>query len=1021
MSSFDLNSPFHFTTRHCANRDQFLQHLGEIERSEDSTDRHARIAEFIKNNSDWIAPSDVKLVERVKVLTGNQQADTINELAKSQSIGQKSAIENALASARSDPGGTAERIQEFGITDQEALINIAKICADGDSNATAENIRNFGIKSPIARIDIARICAEQTLECTAPHLANFDIPLEFQDELIELFKLCAAQNADETVEYFAEFGITDKSFYPASAIHCIQEGANDIEAIITNFLIHTESDLIELATALARKNPLGILRSLHLFNFESEVEKLKLAKLCVDLQPIETIKNLSGFHLRAETGKEFAKYCAQKIPLLTFIDLELFSLPSNESKQEIRLLCIQKASKEILTELNNVGCQAYGMNDAEYRKLKNACLRSSLDNLELMRSNPILFVQVPRDSASMKGFELKLAQCLDEMKLNIDQLPLADEAKHSLKQIIEEISSNKDAFIKQSSAKWFLGCLRLMHDMKAEAIYGAVSSLKDLVNMPEPRLRWELATSLLDHCEDEKLHLSWNHLSMHKRLGLLSIPFMGLEIAGVNLEQLSSLENDLKKLVNKSKSPLKDDKAIRNLLAPLHSLSSFHSLTKVDLENTLKQIFYDKEGKLLHDSEMFQNLNLVRNIICMGGMSKLGKNEDFKTILLELFKQEFALSSFEGDLLKALEERIPSDEHRDLLMTYASTLKTKNDPRLMESFGEILQAILENRFRELRYSFDNNPHLTKLFKGREELLKTWREPIQFNLDVSSEEVHFNPKEWLRANLFNHLNIGHVHIDELKELLKNEKSLALIGSKMRGLKKGSAEQVALKFQQECIKMSRLNERAHTNDILTAVSNIVEVMKSGGEAFTESLFFREIQQLQKDLQNKRSQPLDKMVHGLSVKLMDEPFEILGGGNLEGSCLAVANDVSYSQGLLGILRNGMTQMIGVFDAQGKLLSRAWLRIPLDEPDSNPVLLLEPMYPARLSQDQQEALLRAAKIKAQQMKLPLVSSIKSEREYPLQLAFIGGPAPYDYSDAAGGGAREGGVFKIEKIYLVD
>jgi hypothetical protein len=111
----------------------------------------------------------------------------------------------------------------------------------------------------------------------------------------------------------------------------------------------------------------------------------------------------------------------------------------------------------------------------------------------------------------------------------------------------------------------------------------------------------------------------------------------------------------------------------------------------------------------------------------------------------------------------------------------------------------------------------------------------------------------------------------------------------------------------------------------------------------------------------------------------------------------------------------------MIGVFDAQGKLLSRAWLRILLDEPDFKPVLLLETAYPARLPAEQDEALLRAAKIKAQQMHLPLVSRDISKREYPFPLTSIGGAAPFDYSDAAGGGASAGGVFKIEKIYLVD
>jgi hypothetical protein len=150
-------------------------------------------------------------------------------------------------------------------------------------------------------------------------------------------------------------------------------------------------------------------------------------------------------------------------------------------------------------------------------------------------------------------------------------------------------------------------------------------------------------------------------------------------------------------------------------------------------------------------------------------------------------------------------------------------------------------------------------------------------------------------------------------------------------------------------------------------------------------------------------------------------DNPYDLLlSGTEVMGSCQRVNGDPEKNKGLLGYLMNGQTRLVAVKDNSGKILSRAIMRLLLDDED-NGVIFLEKPYPDPLPEKHQEAILRVAQDKARKMHIPLTASEwKGEYEkYPHSLHSFGGPAPYEYCDAAQTrGVQNNSVFTIPQAY---
>lgn len=140
------------------------------------------------------------------------------------------------------------------------------------------------------------------------------------------------------------------------------------------------------------------------------------------------------------------------------------------------------------------------------------------------------------------------------------------------------------------------------------------------------------------------------------------------------------------------------------------------------------------------------------------------------------------------------------------------------------------------------------------------------------------------------------------------------------------------------------------------------------------------------------------------------------------IEGSCQNVHGEPTKNKCLLGYVMDGKNRLIAIKNKTGKIEARAIFRLLIDKKTSQPILFLERMYPANIKKEFAEAIQAAAKMRAEDLKLPLYTQ-GGQEEKPQDIhAFIslGNRAPYEYVDASNIGVIKEGKFTISKAYQV-
>jgi hypothetical protein len=136
-------------------------------------------------------------------------------------------------------------------------------------------------------------------------------------------------------------------------------------------------------------------------------------------------------------------------------------------------------------------------------------------------------------------------------------------------------------------------------------------------------------------------------------------------------------------------------------------------------------------------------------------------------------------------------------------------------------------------------------------------------------------------------------------------------------------------------------------------------------------------------------------------------ENPIDLLfAGSEVVGSCQAIDGDPEINQGLLGYLLDGKIRMITLKTKKGdkeKIIGRALLKLLWD--GEKPVLFLERLYVNRHDPIYKNTIVEMAERKAKSLGVDLV--ITGAPHPPLYS--LGGPAAFEYSDAAGGLCPQG------------
>jgi hypothetical protein len=135
--------------------------------------------------------------------------------------------------------------------------------------------------------------------------------------------------------------------------------------------------------------------------------------------------------------------------------------------------------------------------------------------------------------------------------------------------------------------------------------------------------------------------------------------------------------------------------------------------------------------------------------------------------------------------------------------------------------------------------------------------------------------------------------------------------------------------------------------------------------------------------------------------------------------GSCLSLTSSENKNRALLAYVMDGKNRVLAVKDAQGKIVTRALVRVLFHE--GKPVLFLDQIVPAS-PHEHTVALTELARKRAIEIGCPLLTA----NDFPPDSTPLHTPAtslssraPYEHVDAAGG-PIEGGAFTIRSVHQV-
>ncbi len=322
--------------------------------------------------------------------------------------------------------------------------------------------------------------------------------------------------------------------------------------------------------------------------------------------------------------------------------------------------------------------------------------------------------------------------------------------------------------------------------------------------------------------------------------------------------------------------------------------------------------------------------------------------------------------------------------------TYVNGLKQLPEPQRQEALANyetFLKSVFDSRksrFFELRYDKEKVPHLKTVFAHREELERAWRKgasPKKIDqIDITSFQTGAlgrAPKKSIQNRMKEQILV-HRHLGPNG----GEKYPALF-ARLKGDEnaKGTSE-----FEKAAIALFN-SSPSDEEDKLTELVNTPSRTEFDQDVKGWIRFKKE------DVQA-----------GVDVVDTDDPADIFAAGDeVLGSCQRSDGDPNYNRGLLGYLLNGHIRLIAIKDKEGRIVTRALLRLLWDTDSKKPVLYLDHIYTRNNNPDYPDIIKAFAIERAKELELTLLQSMFNITPYSNRIMCCGGQAE-KYVDALRG-----------------
>lgn len=467
----------------------------------------------------------------------------------------------------------------------------------------------------------------------------------------------------------------------------------------------------------------------------------------------------------------------------------------------------------------------------------------------------------------------------------------------------------------------------------------------------------------------------------------------------------------LENLEKNKKTMLKDSRNYEPLLTLLSFLCEKHLNKHSSIDNFLNQIFdpRSKESPVERFKLIlaFENLNLLDKI---DQPTYLSSAKLIKILAKQLFIEldiEEDFQAFEKNVLKKI---------RDVsaLFTYLGKTKKLNmfeRDQMKASLKAIIISMLNGTYENYR---KESPHLKELLKKDkkyEALINEWLkegsiEVIQTTDAADEKEKAQNVRffEFLKLKLIadRHLSNLQELFPDLSSILSNDFDSSAINNALSAVRQKIQSAIANHNNKALINLKA------ENALLTACfkpkCSIEEVLRLIQIAFPtvndqKPQLVLDVEAFIKTL-SKKDETLKDCVFSMNGGISD----LLLLGRETGGCQNVDGEAFLNKHLLGY-SDGKSQIWSIKNKDGQLIARAIAKLLYSEKREAPVIFLERTYSLNPNKAFEEALIKHAKIRAKELKLPLLTE---EKEFLLisenleDLESYGSSAPFEYSDAS-------------------
>lgn len=628
---------------------------------------------------------------------------------------------------------------------------------------------------------------------------------------------------------------------------------------------------------------------------------------------------------------------------------------------------------------------------------------------------------------------LKIGQerSLDPMIPQFPQLiPLLQEQKQALQ---KRLKDEEDPVLR-GQLETGLDTLDYAHMQLCRALVAANADAKQvnalaslLARIPvygDKPLREALITALARFPLKGQAIEKWASSLSGKQPGLYLIALNALENRGVRPEILEGIHAR----VNASfkEGTVKGKQLLQTLLA----LATSTELSTSDLYRLLTPMLYGDLmglctaiGQILHMGEAAQlhNAKLKATV------------QQFELLAIDCFRKHVPMTVSEN-FSENYQRQISDQRKPHSLLTYAS--KIRDYPEVLKVLGSCLDALFSNRFQEMRVSSANNPHLAAVYAEAPQLQKRLRELAAtmptFTLD------QFSKKETLTEfpvsrKVLHEVIVGDQHLCPnrfkwIHQFLEGDRRAS---KELQKARKASPNDRDLLLQHQliaiCLRSDALikaESRNRQQELSALKENIFRCLKSAKRLADEiqaqnanhhiGEFHANLDHFVDTIKKATPSGIDRF----QVSITDQFWDLLRiGSDMDGSCQRIDGNSNYNKCLMDYIANGKNIAIVVRQpGNDTIVARRLLKVELNEETGKPVLYLERLYRDHYAKQIDLGIQAMARAVAEELQLPLYTAGQG---VPIKIESKQGPAPWAYSDAVRGRARNG-VYRFEGAKLL-